>query len=186
MMRELGRVRVFAGVLAALALSVACGEGTSPPAPVASVSVNAPQGVELVPGGTQMLVAVAKDAKGATLVDRPTVWSSSDESKVTVAAGLVTGVAFGTATITASVEGVATTVEVRVKDGAIVGASGNTFQAQSGAVNVAVPAGALTQTISLTVSPTARPPASARLLAGSVFDFGPAATAFSQPVAITI
>ena len=97
MMRRLARSLFFA----ALAVSAACGEGTSPPAPVATVSVNAPQGIELVPGGTQMLVAVAKDAKGATLVDRPTVWSSSDESKVTVSAGLVTGVAFGTATVTA-------------------------------------------------------------------------------------
>ena len=179
------RTRTLARILAVLALSVACGEGTSPPPAVATVSID-PKAVDVVPGATNMLVAVAKDATGSTLIDRPTVWSSSDETKVTVAGGLVTGVAYGTATVTASVEGRTASVEVRVKDGAIVGNSGHAFSTQSGSVRVAVPAGALAQTISLTISPATNLPASARLLSGSAFDFGPAATAFAQPVAIVI
>ena len=133
-----------------------------------------------------MLTASLKDGKGRTLTDRPITWSSSDESKVTVAAGLVTGVALGSATITANSEGKTGTVTVTVKDGGVVSATGTTFSAQGGAVNVVVPAGAVTQTSSITVGPAASTPPSARLVAGTAFDFGPPGLTFAQPVTITL
>lgn len=171
---------------AILALAAACGEGTAPPPSVATVAINAPLPVELVPGGVQMLVAIPKDAQGATLTDRITTWTSSDESKVTVAGGLVTGVAIGTATVTASVDGKLATVEVRVKDGAVVDATGKTVSDLTGVLTIVVPANAVSQTTNLSVAPAATAPPSARLLAGSAFEVGPAATTFVQPATLTI
>src|SRR5688500_6126488 len=85
-------------IAAMLALGWACGEGTGPRRPVASVSIDAGPGAELVVGGTLTLVAIPKDATGNTLTDRIATWTSSDDSKVTVSAGLVHGVAHGPAT----------------------------------------------------------------------------------------
>src|SRR5687767_14598772 len=178
--------RTLRSIAALLTLGWACGEGTGPRRPVASVTIDAGPGAELVVGGTLTLVAIPKDATGNTLTDRIATWTSSDDSKVTVSAGLVNGVALGTATITASIEGINGSVEVNVRDGAIVGAAGNTFTAQSGSVQVVVPAGALSQTRSITVSTASNAPPNARLLPGTAFAFGPAAMTFAQPVTLTI
>src|SRR5688500_9224867 len=112
--------RIALGIAAGLiAFGMGCGEGTAPPAPVASVSIS-PEKVDLVPGGTEILQAIPKDAGGNTLTNRMSEWSTSDPSIATVAAGVVTGVALGTATITASVEGKTASIEVNVREGAVV------------------------------------------------------------------
>lgn len=180
------RAGVLRAAIAIVALGGGCGDPTSPPPEVATVSISSAQAVELVPGGTQMLVAIAKDAKGATIIDRVTTWSTVDPSIATVAAGLVTGVALGTTSVTATIDGKTSTLEVRVKDGAVVGASGNTFTDATGNLNVSVPPNAVTQTISLTVAAASNLPPSARLIAGTAFDLGPAAMTFGQPVTLTI
>lgn len=173
---------VLAGALAL----AACTDSTSPPPEVASVALSPAPPIDLVPGGTQMLVAVAKEASGATLSDRITTWSSSDASKATVTAGLVTGVATGSATITASVDGRTASVEVRVLEGAVVGTAGGAFTAREGVVSITVPAGALSQPTSLMVASATGAPASARLLAGTAVQLAPASTTFAQPVTIGI
>jgi adhesin/invasin len=179
--------RMLLGFVAGiLGFAWACGDGTGPPPSVATVTITSSTAVEVVPGGTQMLTATAKDAKGNTLADRPVTWSSSDPGKATVVAGLVTGVALGSATITASVDGHDATVEAKVKDGGLVSSSGSTFSAQDGAVGVNAPAGAVSQTTSITVAPATSTPPSARLLSGTAFDFGPGGLTFGQPVTITI
>ena len=167
-------------------IGVACGDGTGPRAAVATVSINATAPVDVVPGGTQMLVAIPKDAKGATLTDRITSWSTSDPSKVTVAAGLVTGVALGSATVTADVEGKTATVEVRVRDGVVIDATGKTFTDLTGVLTIVVPPGAVTQTTNLSVAPATSIPPSQRLLTGSAFDVGPSAASLGQPATLTI
>jgi adhesin/invasin len=160
-------------------------ESTAPPPPVASV-VLSPTSVELVPTGTDIIVATPKDAQGNILTDRLTTWSSSDPSKVTVAAGVVTGVALGSATITATIEGVSATTPVVVKEGAVVSTGQASFTAQNSTVRVDVPAGALTQSRNLTVSPADNPPTNDRLMPGTAFSFGPSTLNFAQPVSITI
>ena len=121
------RTRLLLRAAAALiAFGVGCGEPTAPPVPVATVAL-APASVELVPGGVDMLLAVPKDAAGNSLANRTTVWSTSDPSKVTVAAGVVSGVAVGSATVTATIEGHVASMEVKVKDGAVVSAAGASF-----------------------------------------------------------
>jgi adhesin/invasin len=142
--------------------------------------------VDIVPTGTDIIVATPKDAGGATLTDRPVTWSTSDPAVATVASGVVTGVALGTATITATIEGHAATTTVRVREGAIVSSAGLSFTVQSSAVTIAVPSGALTQTKNITVAPAANPPANNRLMPGTAFEFGPNGITFASPVTITI
>ncbi len=187
MTRPLGARRAAALLsTVAVLLGLACGEPTAPPPAVASVVIDAAPGFDLVPAGTRMLVATAKDASGATISGRATSWSSSDPLKATVLEGVVTGVAVGSATISASVDGVSSTLEVRVRDGAFAGPSGATFSNQSGAVTVVVPPNALSAPTSLTLNSASAPPSSVRLLAGTAFELGPVSTSFSQPVTITL
>ena len=82
-------------------------------APVASVEVT-PAAASVGVGGTVQLTAVAKDGAGSILSGRPMSWSSSSLQIATVAAGLVTGVAAGTAYIVASSEGKSDTATITV------------------------------------------------------------------------
>ena len=83
--------------------------------PVASVSVTPPND-EVVVTQTLQLTAVAKDAQGGSLSGRPVSWSTSDAAKATVSStGLVTGIAPGSVTITASIEGTTGTSAITVK-----------------------------------------------------------------------
>lgn len=73
--------------------------------PIATIAVT-PATDEVVVSQTLQLTAVAKDAAGGTLAGRTVVWATSDAAKATVSStGLVTGVAPGAVTITASAEG---------------------------------------------------------------------------------
>ncbi len=101
-----------------LALMVACsgdGGGTEPPpppAPVASVTV-APASDTVVFVGSGQLVATLRDSAGHTLGGRAITWSTSDSDVVSVTAtGAFTARTNGTATITASSEGVPGTATV--------------------------------------------------------------------------
>src|SRR5215213_11423265 len=84
---------------------VACSGDSSGPPAVATVNVSAPAG-NVVVGQTAQLTATAKDAKGNTLTNRTVKWTTSSQPIATVSsAGVVTGVAPGGATITATIEG---------------------------------------------------------------------------------
>src|SRR5207302_6422175 len=82
--------------------------------PVASVTVSpSPASVQL--GSTVQLTATPKDAKGNPLSGRVVTWSSNNTAVARVnSSGLVTGVAAGTATITATSEGKSGTSAVTV------------------------------------------------------------------------
>lgn len=88
------------------ALAACTGEGTAPPAPVASVTVT-PQTTSLSPGQTAQLSATPRDAQGAALTNRTVTWTSTSTAVATVSpAGLVTALAVGgPVTIVASSEG---------------------------------------------------------------------------------
>src|SRR5439155_1640308 len=73
-------------------------------APVASVTVS-PATVSLQPGQTRQLTATPKDAGGNSLSGRVVTWASGSTAVATVSgSGLVSGVAAGSATITATSE----------------------------------------------------------------------------------
>jgi uncharacterized protein YjdB len=86
----------------------------TPPAAVAAVTLDATSAT-LAIGGTRQLTATLTDAGGATLTGRTVTWSSSDTTIARVSAtGLVTAVAAGITTITASSEGKAALLNVIV------------------------------------------------------------------------
>ena len=97
-------------LLGSCLLLAACGGDGGPvatpqPKPVASVTVS-PASLSLLVGQSGTLAAEAKDASGAVLSGRTITWSSSDGAIATVStAGMVTGVAVGTATVSAASEG---------------------------------------------------------------------------------
>jgi len=84
------------------------------PVPVATVAVS-PLSANVLVGATQPFVAVTKDANNNTLTGRIVTWSTSSAAIATVStAGVVTGVAPGTATITATSEGKSGTATIFV------------------------------------------------------------------------
>ena len=105
-----------AGLVTALAagstIITGTSEGKSAPSsitvstmPVASVAVT-PAGSQIVVGQTTQLNAEPRDASGQALAGRAVSWSSSDPNVASVSStGLVTAVAPGQATITATSEG---------------------------------------------------------------------------------
>ena len=87
-------------LLAAVGLSCG-GSANGPSLTVASVSVSAPAR-SIAVGTTAQLSAVAFDQTGAQLIGVTFQWSSSDNAIATVSStGVVTGVAVGSARITA-------------------------------------------------------------------------------------
>ena len=94
-------------LMAAAVVAVACGSDDTPTgtAAVVAVTVSAPNAAIFV-GATSQLTATAKDASGNAVSGATVTWSSSSDAIATVSpSGLVTGVAPGTATITATSNG---------------------------------------------------------------------------------
>lgn len=93
------RTLVLAAVLAACAT-----DSSGPPTPVETVEIPVP--APFAVGTAIQLQVTLRDANGAVLTGRTVTWSSTDSAVVTVsAAGLVSGVTLGSATITATSEG---------------------------------------------------------------------------------
>jgi uncharacterized protein YjdB len=91
--------------------------GSTMLAPVASVVVS-PATVSQLAATTQQLGAVLKDAKGTVLTGRTVIWTSSNPAVATVNDnGVATSVAPGTATITATSEGVSGSSDITVTSG---------------------------------------------------------------------
>jgi uncharacterized protein YjdB len=83
--------------------------------PIASITVTAGSAV-VMEGSTLPLTATARDADGNTLPGRDLAWSTTNASVATVSStGVVTGVAAGAVTITASGEGRSGSVQLAVQ-----------------------------------------------------------------------
>ena len=118
-MQNIASVQALAvSLLSGLALS-ACGteESTGPvqqPTVVSVVVTPSTAALESI-GATRQLSASALDLIGNTISDKTFTWSSSNENSVTVSSsGLVTAVAVGSATITATTDRVSGTAFVIV------------------------------------------------------------------------
>ena len=87
--------------------------------PVASVLVT-PSAPNILVGGEVQLGADPQDSEGASLQGRVVTWATDDAGVASVSAtGLVTGASEGSATITATSEGIDGTAEVTVSDVAV-------------------------------------------------------------------
>lgn len=115
------------------------GGGGTAPAVFTSMTV-APASVTVAPQGTQALTASAVDQRGQSMSGLATTYVSSDQSKATVnAAGVVTGVAVGTArvTVTGTIGSVTKTKDVDVtvsapgQSAAVNATTGNQFDPQT-------------------------------------------------------
>jgi hypothetical protein len=181
----------FVPVVCLGAALAACGGdgGTTeppPPPPVATVTVTGP-GSQAVPLQELQLVVTLRDASGAELEDREIAWSSSRETVATVSAsGLVTAVAPGSATITATSEGKSGGLALTVNEGGLVGPDGATVAALGGSVVLEVPAGAVSSPVAITVARAFGLPRDPSLLVSSGYVLGPSATSFAQPAEITL
>jgi uncharacterized protein YjdB len=117
-------VNATTGLVTAVAVGTATITGTSegvsdgvvvtvsaaPPAPVATVELSAPDS-SLIVFDTVQVTAVLRDAGGNVLTGRAISWSSSNTGLATVStSGRVAAVGVGTATITATSEGVSSTI----------------------------------------------------------------------------
>ena len=79
-------------------------DGNEPNVPVATVTVT-PSTSNIAVGGEVQLQAATLDASGGTLTGRQITWASSDGTIATVSkSGVVTGIAEGDATVTATSE----------------------------------------------------------------------------------
>ena len=109
---------VFAAITVLIGL-VSCATSTKPaapvePAPVASVAVS-PSSATIPVAGSVSLTATPQDVGGTPLSGRVVTWSSGNTAAATVnSSGLVTGVAAGAATITATCEGITGTSAITV------------------------------------------------------------------------
>ena len=88
---------------ATFAVAVLPGPGAPPPAQTIAAFALNPAALTLQAGGTAPLDAVATDAAGARVGNLPQItWTVQDATKATVAAGVVTAVAAGSTSVTAS------------------------------------------------------------------------------------
>ena len=97
-------------------VAITSGTVTPPPPPVAVAMVTvSPASASLTVGQTAQFSAVEKDATGNVLTGRIVAWTSSNVGSVSVtSAGLVTALAAGSATITATSETVSGTAAISV------------------------------------------------------------------------
>jgi uncharacterized protein YjdB/alpha-tubulin suppressor-like RCC1 family protein len=141
----------------------------------------------LVPQSTLQLTATVKDANGNPLSGRTLTWQSSASTVASVSnEGLVTGIGVGTATVTATSEGKNATANITVLEGAIIGKDGGVVVANGGNVKLTIPAGALTTSTPISVTPLPQPPSPAGVVPGTAYEFGPSGTTFAQPVKLEI
>jgi hypothetical protein len=139
-------------------LYCACGS-ESASAPIAI----SPAQTELVPGQTAQLVA--RDASGQTVT---ATWATSDGTKVTVSpSGLVTAVAVGAATVTATADGRSASAVATVHEGGVLTASGGSVSAFGGDVTLDVPAGAVAAPTAVTIMVAAQRPLDPRVVGGT-------------------
>jgi len=110
--RAAGTARIIAGAGALADTTVVMIDVAEP---VASISLNVPDGLGLSAFSSIGLQAIAKGESGAVLENRLFTWTTSDASIASVSeAGLVTANSAGTARITASTEGQSASIAIVV------------------------------------------------------------------------
>src|SRR5262245_60546423 len=126
-------------------LAAACSSDSSEPSEqILTVLVSGvPTGAVLV-GSTVQLSATALNTTGGTISGAAFTWGTSDPSLATVSSsGLVTALAIGEVTITASTGGKSGTAELELRGGGTLGPNGGTLTVENGALVLTVPAGSM-------------------------------------------
>jgi hypothetical protein len=198
------RFAIHLGLALAIGAAAGCASdngGSAGSTSVATVAVS-PSTQTLSVGDMFQLSATPKTAAGDAITGKTITWTSSAGSVATVsAAGTVTGVAVGTATITAAVDGKSGTATISVQtlpkivldqSAAVtqaVNSTGATLTAVSAGITyrLVVPPGAIPANVSITMTPlvTERQlPAGGAFVGGVKFD--PTGTTFLKPLTLTM
>ena len=165
-------------VVALVGIAACRGKEPTHELPVGSVTMSRDTAT-LVPTATLQLSATIKDVDGNPL-SRPISWGTSDPSTATISAdGLVTALTTGAVAITATVGNVTSSLQLAVKEGAIIGPSGGTITALAGEATLIVPAGALPADVMITMEFGRNLPLTARLVTGSAVDIEPSGQPFA-------
>lgn len=184
----LSPLRAVAVATAIVTMHAACGGGdaaTTPAPAVASVTISG-NDAPLLPGGSLQLSARAATASGGVVASATLTWNSSDAAVATVSsAGLVTAIAPGTATVRAASGSVSGAADIRVNPGGVVTSAGGSVADATGNVRLTIPAGALSSTTSITVTPKPDTMRTAHT-ASPAYLFGPTGTQFAQPVTMAL
>lgn len=173
-------------ILVPCALLAACGgSGTEPEGP-ASVSLTAPV-ASLVPGEQAQLAWTVRDAQGTPLPNATVTFTASPAAVVTVsAAGEVTGVTAGTATVTARAGNATGTLQLVVTEGGVVGAAGGTIAGFAGAIELIVPAGAVSTNTTIRLATATNPVLDPTAAAGSIYTVTVPGATFTTPATLRI
>ncbi|MCX5762409.1 MAG: Ig-like domain-containing protein [Gemmatimonadetes bacterium] len=101
--------RSFPALLLAITLTACAGGSDSANGPTRVTTVDvSPTTVDIAVGATQQLAAAPRNSSGAIVAGKTATWSTSSAAVATVdAAGLVRGVGAGSASISATVDGIA-------------------------------------------------------------------------------
>lgn len=178
-------------VVGAALLLVACEtdgpvDPVPPLPPTGSISITAPDSLVAVHGAIA-LSATVLDATGNSVQD-PVTWSSSDENvAVATTGGILTGIAQGSVTVSARTATVSATADFMVR-GHLVGLGGGTSSAPDGAAWVDVPAGALSQSVVITVDEADESafPSEPNFVPGTGHDFGPSGQGFLGTIRLNV
>ena len=136
-------------------------------------------------GATEQVTATVRDQNGAAMSGASVAWASSELSVASVtSAGLVTAVADGTATVTATSGSVTGTALVTVQQVADPG--GGMVSLADGTVNLVFPAGAVSEEVIITAESATGLPADPVPIPGTAFAFGPDGIVFEEPVTLRI
>ncbi|MEO5589357.1 MAG: Ig-like domain-containing protein, partial [Gemmatimonadaceae bacterium] len=165
-----------------LAVATSCTEVVAPKE--ATTLALSDDALELVPGAAEQLNATPKDASGTPLT-RPLAWSTSAPSIATVASGLVTGVAPGTAVITVTAGGLSNEALVTVRDGGLLGPAGAHITGLGGRVTIEVRSSSVSKVLKLIISSAGSLVANSRLLPGTAIELK-YASPLSQAAELTI
>jgi lysophospholipase L1-like esterase len=172
------QILLYAGLVAATSCT-----DTVAPKSVASVTI-AGATEAIVPGQSIHLTATPRDDAGRPL-QRPVNWTSSDPTVLTVAAGLVTAVQQGNATVTAKSELMSASVTIVVDDGGLLNPAGAVVAA-AGDLRIVAVEGAVSQPVPVSVKLTDRHPAGPRFFTRTAYEIQLPQVGISQPLLLTV
>lgn len=169
---------------------VACRDEPSSPGstpPVATILLAGVPTAALRVGGTAQVAATALSATGSTINGAPVTWKSSDEAVAKVSGGgLVTALAAGRATVTASSGVGKAEAAILVVAPLTLTPSGGTATLPGGGLSLAVAPGVLRSTVTLLVGPAADSMGDDKVVPGTIFQIAPEGDSGSLPPGVTL
>lgn len=176
--------RWFDGAL--LLLLAGCSSGGTDPEGPATVRLSTSRST-LVNSETAQIAAEVRDAQGAVLPNEIVSFSSSNPSIATVTgAGLVTGVGPGAAVISGRSGPATGQLTIVVEEGGLVTPAGGTVTGFAGAIEIVVPAGAVSAGTAVRITTATNPLLDPTAVAGSIYSISPEATAFAAAATVRV